>query len=103
MSKFFAYDPDDGFQIFDNQEEAIAYCNKAIDGYRAEAGGSDGWYDEVEEICWGKIKQQAIMCDKKPWPVDDDDPDGDPPFDYTCDYCLSDISPMDQLLPGVPI
>ena len=84
--RYFAYDPDDCFQLFRTKEEAINFAQRAIQGYADDCG--DGWDEEnVTQVCWGEIKEIGTMCNKEPWPVDEDD-EGEPPFDYSCEYKL---------------
>lgn len=79
--KFFGYDPDNGFELFETAEQAINYANDAIDYYRGES--CDGWDEQVEQVCWGELKQETVMIDKKP--------DESGKFKFTCDFKLEDI------------
>lgn len=83
--RYFAYDPDTGFETFETEQEAINFANDVIDDYRDNAG--DGWDEIVGQVCWGEIKQVALMTDKQPAPKGGD-------FDYTCDYELGDLPAM---------
>lgn len=64
MSNFFCNTPDNGFETFDTEDEAKSNAQECIDYYRSEA--NEGWSDEVTQICWGKIEQQATEFDSKP-------------------------------------
>ncbi|MEM6050483.1 hypothetical protein AAH450_07850 [Erwinia sp. P7711] len=55
--KYFAYDPETGFEIFETSEEASSHAQEAIDMYREEA--SEGWPESVESVCWGEVKQRS--------------------------------------------
>ncbi len=82
--RYFAYDPDGGLETFVTEQEAIAFANKVIDDYRDAA--DDGWDDLVEQVCWGEIKQKAVMDNQKPGPGT--------AFCYACDYGLADLPAM---------
>ena len=71
--KFFSYDPDDGFEVHETEEEAKMCAQKTIDRYRDDA--TDGWSEEVEYVCWGELRQQAVEI---------------PINDHSCDYKLVD-------------
>jgi hypothetical protein len=71
--KFFSYDPDDGFLLHETEQKAKQHAQKLIDSYRDDA--PEGWPDEVEEACWGELRQQAVEI-----PIDD----------HSCDYKLVD-------------
>ncbi len=58
MSKYFAFDPECGFELFDTAEEAQSYAQQVIDQYRDEA--AEGWPESVEGICWGEVKQATF-------------------------------------------
>lgn len=54
---FFAYCPQHGEEIFKKREDAIEFCNEAIEDYRqvnAEEGCDE---KEVRRVCWGVIMQ----------------------------------------------
>jgi len=66
--KFFAYDPDTGFELFETANEAESHAQDAIDMYREEA--SEGWPEAVDGVCWGELKQRSEMltlnaCDEE--------------------------------------
>lgn len=82
--KFFMYEPDNGFETYKTAEEAKAAAQDAIDYYRADAG--DGWPEEVEQVCWGEIKQETIQVGLRP--REEDDPGS---CEMICDYQLTDI------------
>ncbi|MGL5480363.1 MAG: hypothetical protein ACRDC7_00605 [Aeromonas veronii] len=81
MKRYFAYDPDSGFETFDTEQEAIDFANGVIDDYRDAA--DEGWDEMVEQVCWGEVKQVARMDSKKPGP--------ETAFCYSCDYALGDL------------
>lgn len=58
MSKYFAYDPECGFELFETADEAQSHAQDAIDQFREEAAG--GWPESVEGVCWGELKQHAV-------------------------------------------
>lgn len=79
--KFFGYDPGCGFELFETEEQAKQYAEDAIAEYRGES--CDGWSEEVDQVCWGKLSQYTVMCDKQP--------SSNPEFSYYCDYQLKDV------------
>lgn len=87
MYPYFAYDPENGFQKFKTQEEAIAFANAAIDSYREDS--ADGWDELVEQVCWGGIKQMAKMKGQQPMATESG-----------CDYVLLDLTPAAAVLEG---
>lgn len=83
MSKYFAYDSEYGFKLFDTAEEAKDYAQLQIDFLREEA--VEGWPDDaVESVCWGVVKQRA---EESTFNAGDED---DPDKEYS-DYYLEDI------------
>jgi len=58
MSKYFAYDPECGFELFETAAEAQSHAQDAIDQFREEA--AEGWPESVEGVCWGELKQHAV-------------------------------------------
>lgn len=60
--KYFAYDSEDGLSTFATKEEAIDFCNRAIERMGGDCSGSE-WSDFVESVCWGEIKQAAKEID----------------------------------------
>jgi len=58
MSKFFSYDPEDGFQLHATEDEAKERAQNAIDLYRDDA--AEGWAEEVEGVCWGNVRQNVV-------------------------------------------
>lgn len=84
--KYFGYDPECGFELFETEEQAKQYAEDAIAEYRGEA--CDGWNEQVDQVCWGVLSQYTVMCDKRPI-----DPDSrhEAQFSYMCDYQLKDV------------
>lgn len=87
MSKyrFFAYDPETGFETFDTVEKAIAHAEECIQWYRDEA--AEGWGEQVDQVCWGEIKGETVQVDRREASKDEADR-----FDYWCDYALKDVT-----------
>lgn len=75
----------DGFVSFhDSAEAAKAAAQDDLDN------ANDGeWNEDVENVCWGKVEQEAVMVNKRP------DPDGR--YDYLCDCELHDVAYENQL------
>lgn len=58
MSLYFVYSADNGFETFATAAEAEAVAEDIINQYREDAY-EDGWDEDVESVCWGKISQKA--------------------------------------------
>lgn len=84
IHRFFMYDPESGFETYETAEQAKSAAEDAIDWYRGEA--VDGWSDEVEQVCWGEIKQDSQQVGLRP--REEGDKSG---CEMICDYQLSDI------------
>lgn len=96
MKKYFAFDGE-SVEFFETKEEAIKFCNDALEFYRDDAF-EYGWLDEATQVCWGKVKQFAQqcnilkLCEKKsdcqdPFCLDSHNTN----FDFECDYELKDL------------
>ncbi len=62
--KYFCYDPECGFETFNNEAEAKACAEEYLNAAREEAG--DGWAESVDQICYGKIIGSVVQtkyCD----------------------------------------
>ena len=87
LPKYFSVLPDagifddEGYRVHWTKQEAIDRCNEAIEYLRDLS--CEGWNEEVEEICWGEIRQQAQEIHHQ------ETPGGE--FDYTCDYVLRGV------------
>ena len=90
--RFYVYDADDGFSIFDTAEEAEAQAVAFLEEYRGEAN-LDGWSDDTQELEWGElvVRQRATEVNREPARDGAD-------FDYTCDYELR-YTPLERCLP----
>lgn len=64
---WFSYDPGDGFEIHNTEEAAKLRAERALEYYRDEAA-SEGWDDEVTQVCWGKCVEtvQIEWCKDRP-------------------------------------
>lgn len=83
MDKWFSYDPDgDGFETHKTEQEAKESAEIAISWYRENS--SEGWDENVEGVCYGRIHQAVQMVDKRPLPESSE-------FDYTCNYRLAEV------------
>lgn len=89
--KFFAYDENVGFDLFDTADEAKKYAQESIDEYRAEAG--DGWADEVEHVCWGIVLVTTQEIDLGEPEPEYDGGQGIAGLDRYVDYILTDTTP----------
>lgn len=77
---FFAYDDDTGFKQFNTAVEAIAASENSIDEWRALA--SDGWPEEVENVCWGVVLGKTKQIPIKDHEGNTQDSSGDRYVDY---------------------
>jgi hypothetical protein len=92
---WFSYDPGDGFETHDTESAARERAEKALDYYKDDAP-SDGWSEEVTQVCWGKVSQQVqeTMRKRRPPAAELDesgcDKDGTPwaEWDEIVDYAL---------------
>lgn len=75
--KYFAYDPECGPEFFESKEQAIEYCNQALEIAQECAQFDNEWPEWVDSICWGEIKQIASECNIGK--------------DNTCDYEMRDV------------
>jgi hypothetical protein len=65
---YFAYDGTDcgaGITLHATAEEAKREAECSLDAIRDYAG-EEGWDEDVESICWGKIEQVATACRERP-------------------------------------
>ncbi|GAA4493678.1 hypothetical protein [Pseudaeromonas paramecii] len=80
--RYFAFDPDSGFETFKTEQAAIEFASDTIDEYREVS--EDGWPEEVEQVCWGEIRQLSKKVKERPAPPGSD-------YDCICDYELGDV------------
>jgi hypothetical protein len=110
--QWFSYDPEDGLETHDTPEQAKAAAEKSLDEYRDNAAG-DGWYENVEMICWGAVHGQVVETKRVEIPdgvTVDDMGQGDDGEDYSLvhnsgfdcylDYGMSDEPPPLMLVSG---
>ncbi len=64
--KYFSYDPEDGYETHTTENEASKRADNALELYRSDA--YEGWHEDVEQVCWGKIieKVERTKCEKAP-------------------------------------
>lgn len=86
--KYFVYNPDiDGMQFYDTEKKAVDACDWIIGHYRDEA--HEGWDEQVENTCWGEVKQKAEMFGLRD-ATEEDSTD----CETWCDYKLEDVEPL---------
>lgn len=88
MNRFFAFDPNEGFNTYATEHEARQAAEASLEA------ATDGEYAEwVEQICWGEIKRQVVAVNTRT--VEQVEADGDELFadqlrsmgvDYTCEF-----------------
>ena len=59
------YWSDDGEDVYfhDTADEAIAKCEEALEWHRDNA--SEGWPEEIENICWGKVLGHVVESERR--------------------------------------
>ena len=88
--KYFCYDSDTGFDTFKTEREASEAAQEAIDSYRDDA--FYGWNEEVNSVCWGEIKQEAVKTNEKTTKeAEEEGISISEDCDGCCDYCLIDL------------
>lgn len=60
--RFFCYDPDNGINFYATEAEAREAAQSVVDTFR-DIAADDGWQDEVEEVCWGVVRQRAKLLE----------------------------------------
>lgn len=60
--KYFVNCPIDGFSTYETEQQAIDSANESLSCLRE--GSSEGWSEEVDQIYWGVIKQDAYKLIK---------------------------------------
>lgn len=55
MSRYFVYDPEQGFERFETQEEAVDYITNEMALYN-----QDDVSEYAEGLMWGEIKQRSV-------------------------------------------
>jgi hypothetical protein len=60
--KYFSYDPQVGIKLHETEESAMAEAEK-IFGYERDAANADGWSDEVDTICYGRVIGRAQVTE----------------------------------------
>ena len=88
--KWFSYDHDDGFEIHAAEAEARERAEHRLSLYRDDAG--DGWPEEVDSICYGRVGGRVVETERRPATEDD----GIPGCDEYVDYALEE-TPDDRL------
>ena len=56
-AKYFAYDQEVGFDLYDTASEAKKAAQESVDEYRSEA--AEGWNEAVENVCWGVVLEKT--------------------------------------------
>ncbi len=61
--KHFSYCPESGFETHITETLAKECAEESINYFRDHA--DEGWDEAVNQVCWGEIKQETVMTDKK--------------------------------------
>lgn len=81
MSRFFHYDLDEGITFHETEDEARKAASSTLETYR-DIAGDDGWPDETNSLCFGKVLECVEQTNYIPRPPeseineDGDDEDG---------------------------
>lgn len=52
---WFVYDVDNGFDLFETEEEATIFFNMKVEEYRDDASCEEEWCDDVEDLMMGRV------------------------------------------------
>lgn len=61
--RYFSYS-EDGMEYHDTAVKAKAAAQEVIDFYLGDA--CDGWNEAVTQVCWGRVTEDARMCNERP-------------------------------------
>jgi len=64
QQKYFSYDPENGCEFHDTPEQAMAHAETVLSECRDYA--DDGWPENMEWICWGKVKGRVVETERRP-------------------------------------
>jgi len=95
--KWFAYDPNDNPEFFATEEEAANRAREMLAWY-ADVAMSDGWDEDVEFVCYGKVTHAAMRINEIT-PVGEIDEDGidedgvywESGIEFKCDYEIQEL------------
>lgn len=85
--KYFSYCPEDGIELHETAEQAAEAAQYYLDQEREEA--CEGWADNVDQICWGELKQRVVETMRRPRTDEDTFISSD--CDTVVDYDLIDV------------
>jgi hypothetical protein len=60
---YFSYNFEDGFEFHNSEKEAKDRAESCLELERDEA--SEGWAEEVDQTCWGKVSEKVIQTECK--------------------------------------
>ena len=65
MDLWFTNCPEEGLELYENEEAARKAAESILAAY-SEAASSDGWHESMEDVCWGKldIRQAAVITER---------------------------------------
>lgn len=100
MKKWFVYRPWNGFVLFSTEEEAQQEAEILLQEERDHS--MEGWEEDVDEICWGELRQHVIQTNLRFRSVectcltkdDCDWPNHD--YDCLCNYELVDVDDEEE-------
>lgn len=63
--QYFSFGPEEGLKLHDTLRQAHDSAHNDIAEYRADAC-TDGWHDDVKDVCYGIVASRAQMIDIGP-------------------------------------
>jgi hypothetical protein len=86
--QYFSYHPEEGFELHKTAEEAKKAAQEHLEYERDQA--YEGWSDNVDGICWGKLKQRVVETLNRP--KTDEDTNVPTECDTIAEYDLLDLN-----------
>lgn len=83
---WFSWDTEDGGIAFHETEAAAKAAAEASLAAERDLAG-EGWSENVEDICWGKVLGRVVETDRRP-------AGPEAGYDETVDYALRDVEPV---------
>ena len=68
---WFVVDVENNIEYFESEQEARTFVNMLLKEERELARLEGEWYEDIENICWGKVLGQ-VKCTKDEEGIDDD-------------------------------
>jgi hypothetical protein len=81
---YFSIDPDGYVEFHQTVEEAKKRAEGDLE-HCQDCAATDGWHEDVTNICWGEVKQRVVLESSTPTPGGR--------FDSIDEYVLVDVPP----------